>query len=531
VLKDISAFERLVNSSRYAPTFETKNDLNSLSYDDHSKLVWNKEYALLITIYYTGQEYSEWGNDYTDYDDYYYQDYESTDAVEAIEEQLEPRLEEMTEEEWKAYIKEKDGEKERKKKEREEKKKKQQQEKAERDGKRKAIEALELDKRITQFFSDQLLNNAAHLQLELDEDAAATFWYPNYTSFLEPFFYSAGYGFNPYTRYGIFSGMFGMSNFFSGGIVANGYLEENHIRLDMKMKYYGNLEEIYAAIFKQKIDKSFGNFLTEKDLGFASLSVNTEEILNEYPKLIEGMMSIYDTSYNEEYKLFAELFSICVDEKAISELITGDALFIMNDLGMKKVTKYTYKYDEEYNYERVLTTQMELTPDFSFISGTNRPDIVEKFVNLGLKYALISATNDGYKFEDKFNDFPISAYFTYTDNHMIFTSDAAKMSAYKALSKGNAVKDKKNLLLKNNGAFYLNAKELVSKILSSDIGDRDKRMFLAMESEISTIQASMKHEKGGNHIIATAPVPETEANGAKYLLHFFNKMILAEKRR
>ncbi|MEO9533683.1 MAG: hypothetical protein ABJG68_01690 [Crocinitomicaceae bacterium] len=527
-IKDISAFERLVNSSEYNPTFETKNGLNYLSYDEQSKLVWNKSYALLITVYYNGQEYNDWGYNGYFYDDYFYEEYEYAEEV-AVEVEEVP-LEEMTEEEWNAYMKEKDEERERKRKEREEKRKKKEQEKAERKEKREAIEQEELNKRITQFFSDELLNSKKYLPLELDEEAAATFWYPNYISFLDPFFYGVGYYY--YRPYPFYGGLFGMTNFFNGEIVVNGYLEENQLRMDAKMNYFGDLEDTYANIFSQKIDKSYANFLSESDLGFMSLSVNTEEILNEYPNLIENMMSMYDTSFTEEYKLFAELFTIAVDEKAIAELFTGDALIIMNGLGMKEVTKYVYEYDEEYNYERVLKTQMELLPDFSFISGSNRPDIIEKFVKLGLKHELLESIKDGYKFIDKHNDFPLPVYFTYTDEHFIFTSDADKMSSYKSQEKGDASKDQKNLLLKNNGAFHLNAKDLVGKILmSEEVRRSERRIFTAMESEISTIDAYMKYEKGGNHIVATAPVPESEENGAKYLLHFFNKMILAEKRR
>ena len=523
-IKDKYAFEKLVNSSRYEPTFEVKNGLNILSYDNESKLVWNDAYALLITADYIGQEFSVWGW----YDDYYYDAVEEADyayteeiAVEAVEE--------MDEEAWKEHLRLEDEKREKERLEREERRAKEEKEKAEKKTKREAFTAEALNKRIDQFFSDDLLNSGKHIQLKLDEAAAVTFWYPNSISLMDPFFYGVGYGYRPYSLYG---GLFGMTNFFNGRVIANGYIEETQLRMDLEMTYYGDLEETYSKIFSQKIDKSYGNFLSDNDLGFMSISANTEEILNEYPKLIQGMMGVYDSTYTDEYQLFAELFSIAVDEEAISELITGDALFIMNDIGMKEVTKYVYEYDEEYNYERVLKTQMELTPDFSFISGTNRPDIIQKFIDLGLKHKVLEPEGKGYKFNDKYNEFPIPVFVAFTDEHLIFTSDKNKMTEYQALSKGEVSKNKKNLLLKNNGAFYLNVEDLITKMLLSDaFRGSEKRIFEAMRTEVSTIQAYMKYENDGNHIVATAPVPATEENGAAYLLHFFNKMILAEKRR
>ena len=150
-------------------------------------------------------------------------------------------MEEMTEEEWKEHMRLEDEKREKERLEREERRLQKEKEKEEKKAKREAITAEALDKRITQFFSDDLLNSGEHIKLKLDETAAVTFWYPNYISIMDPLFYGVSYGYRPYPFYG---GLFGMTNFFNGEVIANGYLDENQLRMDMKMSYFGDLEEL-----------------------------------------------------------------------------------------------------------------------------------------------------------------------------------------------------------------------------------------------------------------------------------------------
>ncbi|MFT4601756.1 MAG: hypothetical protein ACI857_001939 [Arenicella sp.] len=527
-IKDLAQFETLVKGSRYEPKFEEKDGLKILTYDYDSKLIWNDDLAILISGYYVGEEYGEKGWYDYGYDDHYYE--EST----AVEEALEaiPAIEDMTEAEWRKYMEQQDLKREEERKKREEEKLKKEQEREEKRLKREESISKSLETRAKQFFSDEIKNNNEAIGLELNDDANATFWYANYISFMDPIMYGSyypSYGRSPFG----FGGLFGMTNLFSGSMIIDLFLEEEQIRIDGKMNYYGEIQEAYSKIFSQKINASFPKMISDKDLGYISMSASTEEFLNEYPNIIENMLNVYDTAYTDEYSLFADLFTVAVDEDAIAELITGDALFIFHDMGMKSVEYYSYDYDENYNYTKTLKTKTELVPDLSLVIGTNRQDIMNRFVKIGLKYELLEKIDGGYLFTESNREFPFNVYASVQDNFVIFSNSKSDLKAIVdgSLDAGIGGNKKKDVT-KNSTAAYFNIKEFVTELLLTDeIRGRDKEMFNIIKDDLTDVRGTMTYDKGGSVFEATAPVPADHENASLYLLHTIDKIINQQKNR
>jgi hypothetical protein len=519
-IKDAAAFEAMVKNTEFETEFTEKDGMKILSYDSENKLIWKDDIAILISAYYVGQEYNEWSW----YEDEYYLYDEIAEAVEEVQ----PALEDMTQEEWEAYMAEQDKKREEERKKREEERERKRKEKEEKRRKRDEIVSNSINNRAKTYFSDELLNNKENLSIDLNEDANATFWYPNYISFVNPLMYGMAYPAYGYGRYGMFgTGLFGMTNMFNGEMVVDLYLEEDEIRMDGKMKYFGDLREAYSKIFSQKINSSFTKMISDKDLGYTSISASSKDFLDEYPKVIENLLNVYDTTYSEEYELFGDLFSIAVDEEAISELVTGDALFIFHDMGMKSVEYYSYDYDENYNYTKTLKTRMQLVPDFSFIFGTNRQDIMNRFVRLGLKYELLEKIDGGYMFKDVAREFGFNVYASVQNDFVIFSNSKSEL---KTIVEGKVESpiagDKKKDVAKNTAAAYFNIKEFMTEMLLTDeIRDRDKEFFNSLKDDLDDASASMHFEKDGSVFEASAPVPAGHKNSSLYLLHTIDKMI------
>ena len=510
-LKDVAQFEALVKGTEYETKYEEKDGLKVLAYDYDSKLYWNDKLAILISGYYAGQEYNDWG---------WYDNHEEI-------EQVYPPIEDMTEDQWKEYMEMKD-------KKREEERKKDEEEKRKKAQKREEFTENGLENRVKVFFSDELKNKGENLGLSLNKEANATFWYANYISFMDPFMYGMG-GYNRHYYGGPFGfgGLFGMTNFFNGEMITDLYLEEDQIRMDGKMKYYGDIQKAYKKIFSQKINPSFTKMVSENDLGYISMSSNTEAFLEEYPNIIENMLTIYYSTYAEEYSLFGDLFAIAVDEEAISDLITGDVMFVFHDMGMKSVEYYSYDYDENYNYEKTLKTRTELVPDLSFIVGTNRQDIMNRFVKIGLKYELLEKIDGGYLFTESNREFPFKVYASVQDNFVIFSNS---QNDIKAITSGNVADaisgGKKKDISKNANAVYFNIKEFMKELLLSDeVRGRDKEMFNLIKDDLTEARGTMHFEKDGSVFEATAPIPSNHENASIYLLHTIDKMINHTKKR
>lgn len=520
-IQDLPSFEKVVKEKIEHEGFENKDGLNVISYYFDSRLIWNENTALLMISDYVGRQYDEYGYWY---DDYYFDTTEEvTEAAVDYE-----AIENMTQEEWEAYMnKEKE---ERAKKEEEERLAREKKEK-ERQEKREKKEKYVDDKmwaRAKTFFSDELKNSGKQFKGTINSSADASLWYDNHVSFFDLFWYGRYMGYyNPY------GSMFNMGNFFNGELTADLYLNETDIQIKSEMTYHGELSEAFSKIYSKKIDKQFTKYLSNSDLGYASFAFDTEEMLNAYPDIIKNMMLRYDTSLAEEYSLLADIFSLIIDEENIANAITGDALIILNEVSNKEVEYYSYDYDENYNYERKLRTRVELLPDFSFLVGSNEGDLINKAFKLGLKHEGLKKVDKGYQIIDKYNDFPFDIYFAFDQN--IFLTTTSKKQLAQFINGGSGEKlaaDKSKLITKNSGAMYLDMPTLLGQILTSDeIHRSERRMFTAMQKDIQTMSAKFYNKGGSTFIEASTKVPETEENGALYLLHFIDHMIEAERNR
>jgi len=517
-IADLTLFESYVKSTRYEITQIKEGELNKIAYDYNSALYWNDDYAWLVNSYYTGREFDEWGWGY-------YNEYEYTETVEYAEAVVEePNVAEMTEEEYQEYLEQQERERERKRKEDEEKRKKKEQERAEKRAKKEAFVAEQLSNRAKVFFSDDLKNNGESVNIQFDNQANASFWYPNYVSWMSPLMYGYGY---PYYRPFYMSGIFGLSNMFSGELMVNGYMRDDELAIEADMEYFGRLKSSYNNVMDAKLNKKMLSLISEQDMGFATVSLNTEAVVQEYPTILAELAAMRDTNLLEEYQLMADLFSVAVDEEALSELFTGNMGYIFHGLGEKEVEYYSYDYDENYNYTKTLKTKMEVIPDMTLISGTERSDIAQRFVDLGLKHNVIQKVKGGYLFTEKTREFPVPLYFGLTDDWMCITSNQNFIVQFETGKVNQAISgDRKKNALKNNFSGYLNFKELFSAILKiDDVRKKDRRMFELLYTELSTLTASVSKTSDGMHMNMRAPVPDTEENGGKYLLEMIDQLI------
>lgn len=519
-INDLESFEKVVKEKMEHNGFETKNGLNVLSYDYDSKLIWNANTALLLIADYVGRQYNQY--DYW-YDDYYYETSETTEAAVDYE-----AIENMTQEEWEAYmneVKEKEAKKAEEERLAREKKEKEREEKR---AKKEAYVNSKMWERAATFFSDDTKNKGQQFKGQLNSSADASLWYDNHISFFDLFWYGRYMGYyNPY------GSLFSMGNFFNGELTADLFLNESDIQIKSEMTYHGELADAFGKIYSQKIDKQFTKYLSNSDLGFASFAFDTEEMLNAYPDIIEQMMLRYDTTMADEYSLFADLFTLIIDEENIANAITGDAVFILNEVSKKEVEYYTYDYDENYNYERKLKTRIELLPDFSFLMGSKEEGLINKMFKLGVKHEGLEKVDKGYKMIDKWNDFPFDLYFAY-DQEMLITTTSKKQLA-QFINGGSGEKlaaDKSKLVTKNSGAMYLDVPTLLGQILTyDDLGRSERRVFTAMQEDLQTMSAKFFNKGGSTFIEANTKVPSTEVNGALYLLHFIDHMIDTERNR
>ena len=248
----------------------------------------------------------------------------------------------------------------------------------------------------------------------------------------------------------------------------NVYLDEN-----IKVKYKLSISDEYAekinSMAKQRINKKFYKYLNEDEfIGYISYNINMENILIEYPNLIPDS---FTTTYHlgidkEKFSLGMELFSLLLDEKAVSEVIKGDMLYVFTGMQEREVTYIDYQVDDDYNYTEVEKTKMEMMPDFLFMASSKKIQLTDRFIEFLLKDKLIEEAYTGiYKTTHLERDLPVQIYFTFHNGLFICgTSYDYVLSVKNDTFKKKLSSKHKKLLKKNNNAIYFNNENMAKQM-------------------------------------------------------------------
>lgn len=530
-IDNLSAFEKFVKvGDATKDNFEVLNGLNVLSYSAESKLVWNNSYALYISSTYVGEEYRHgYYNSYYNYD--YNEVIEEAIAVDMAYEVVETKCEsgkcEIGDEAADLmYTKE---EKEREEIYRAEQKRRKAEERKKEEKKKKEREEKRLKKenymnkkmmdRITLFYSDNTEN-----KLEIngfDEKAVASFWYDS-MNFMD-FSKSHRYGY-----YGLFRSRhwYGFGKYFSGDCFGDLFFEEDKVSFRSKMVYSDNLKDAVENIYSTKLNKKFIKYVPGDALGYASFSFSTKDVLTETENVIKNYFEQSDVKHGEEFGIYVDLISVIVDEEAIGDLMTGDAVFILNDLAYHEVTYKTYEYDENFNSTSVTKTKQELQPEFTMMMGSKNEELITKLFELAVKRKLVDSKNSYYIVKDKYNEFPFEIYFTHK-NGILFVTNSSNQLANIVSGKSDVKlgsKHKKRLT-KNSASTYLNVNLMVEKLLMDDNVSRDLRVLFEIKDDLKEIYSTSKLKNGNIETTFDLTIPQEEKSSAAYLLNVIDKVI------
>jgi len=355
----------------------------------------------------------------------------------------------------------------------------------------------------------------------LDANASAVLWVKNYSNILKNSLKELRY-FLPRNLRSLSNGDTNIPGIITT-VTSKLYFDKDAIRSETAMQIAPKYQEVYNKIYKSKIDKRFFNYFDQNNvLGYISISANSEELLNAYPQIATDIYGGIVPGYREEVTTGAELMSLLLDEKAIGELLTGDMLFITNDIKMKEVTYTTYQYDEDYNSTEVTKTKKSPSPEFTILIGSENKSMLTKFASLGVKHHLMNQTANYYKFKLP-KDVPFDFYAVIKDGMLVLTSSKEQMAGIASgRFKANAGKHKK-LMRKNASVMYVNTKAVINNIptYAGHMGQEELEVFNYVKENLTgdlLITSKMKGDKF--YTIAKIDTPENKTNALNYIFNF-----------
>lgn len=385
-----------------------------------------------------------------------------------------------------------------------------QKQRAEQDAKKKQLALTWIAGQADKIFNStyESIENNKSYAASLDKKAIAELWVTS----LQDVYNAMAPELGTYGKAGIMKGY--------GSLNAKLFMDDKSFRISTGLELAKEQADAYKKIMNRKMNKKFLKYVnSENAIGFMGYSIDTKAYLEEFPKLMKQTYSSFlGRNMEAEIELGTDLFSLLLDEEAVSKVVKGDALFVMNGLKTKDVTYTTYDYDDDYKRKEVTKTKKETLPDFLFMFSSEDNRLMNKVIKYGMNKNYVTVNNNIYKFEEKKS--PVDIYFMIKDGIVFLGNSLTEMESINNNSFKSAIsKTDKKLLAKNNFSFLFNGKKLVGKIPDSEIGDEEtaKKLneTLANMGKIYIKSNPIK----GNIVSAdiSAEIPNGHENALKYL--------------
>ena len=495
-------------------------DFSILFYEgDYDFLAWNKNYALFVSVDYLHEDLRPLEENSTMA--WYYDYLEPVEEVEeaaceegACEGGEATEVTEMTEEEMKAMEADRQA-----KKEAEEKRK------AER------IEKLRLAyiNQITPIFQksrpDHILTNKQYTKGK-ENSGDAYLWITKNDNVNSYRYYRFYYERRRYYR----RFMYSINNFFGNEVAINAMLDKD-IKIKSNLSFDAEISQYFKEIYSSKISKELLPYVNaDKALAVSSFSVDAEKVWQYYPRIYAKMYESWynrdDEDYSEEMSVFLDFVEIFMDEKALGEMATGDAIFVLKDLVQVEVKYTTYEYNIDYSERKeVEKTRTETFPEFLGMFTTKNKGFLEKLLGLAVKHEVMYRDNQYYYTDGENRDFPFQLGFTIQNGIAFIGSD---MKEIKSISdgtfKGNVSQSLTKEINGNQSFMHMDLPALLSKIPNDHLNTRELKAMDYARENTRPIQMLSNMEGESVKSYMHADIPEEANNAAEYLWDFMEEM-------
>ena len=311
------------------------------------------------------------------------------------------------------------------------------------------------------------------------------------------------------------------------------YFEKDRMR--MEQKNYSENEEMQSlgkSVMNSKQNASLLNVVNPSNIGYFSMSINTEAMINYYYTAMKKYLSntSYTSGYSDMVNVYIDLLQIMIDEKGIAELNPGNYLFVMHDMKTKMIEYTDYEYDKEYNSKEVKKKKKELSPNFTFVMDTKREDFVQKLVKLPLKYS----EKNNYNYKDKggyyelafdSTKYPVSSlFFIVKDGKAIVTTSKEVVSNTLA-NKGFAIDDEtKKSIMNNNYSIKIDSKKLFDILGNEASTKTNKKICAYMAENMGDIKTESSFKDGMIQGTTTIKVNGNHANSLEFIFNTIEYM-------
>lgn len=327
------------------------------------------------------------------------------------------------------------------------------------------------------------------------KNASATLWIRNYGMLMSSFIGDIGSTMRYDMSY--FMPQKGKNVYGVEEVTANLFFDKENVRAVLDMSVSDDMKKSFKKIYNKRMNKAIiSSFDHNKALAFWSISMNTEEMLVQYPEMMNKLYGGVLPKFKEEIDIVGDMLSLIIDEKAIAKLITGDALFVLNNFEKKEVEYTGYEYDEDYKRKEVTKTKETLVPDFTIMIGSEEKELLTKMFKLGEKYKVINEANNVFELVVKKAKLPFNLYAVVKNGVLYFTSSKVRALTIESGRVNFKSAKHSKLIKKNSTVLFADVNGLVKSMPLGWFGKTENKMARFSNEHIKDIHFRVSKMKG-----------------------------------
>jgi hypothetical protein len=313
----------------------------------------------------------------------------------------------------------------------------------------------------------------------------------------------------------------------------NVYFEKDRMRMEQKnFSENEEMQNLGKSVMNSKQNTSLLNVVNPGNIGYFSMSINTEAMLNYYYTAMKKYLGnvSYMSEYSDMVNVYIDLVQIMIDEKGIAELNPGNYLFVMHDMKTKMIEYTDYEYDKEYNSKEVKKKKKELSPNFTFVMDTKREDFMQKLVKLPLKYS----EKNKYNYKDKggyyelafdSTKYPVSSLFFIVKDGKAMVTTSKEVVSNTLANKGFAIDDEtKKSIMDNNYSIKIDSKKLFDILGTEASTKTNKKICAYMAENMGDIKTESGFKDGMIQGTTTIKINGNHANSLEFIFNTIEYM-------
>ena len=301
------------------------------------------------------------------------------------------------------------------------------------------------------------------------------------------------------------------------------------IEISYDIKFSKKVNEIFAQVKKKKISKDFLKYMNKDLMGYYALGIDIKGFSEGLKQMLRNTMPEMP-EYGKAAVSTMDILDVIIDEKAIYNVFTGDAVMAVNGVKDLEVIHKTYSYDDEFHRKEIIDTSMQKMPELLFMIGIGNKKDVQKIIDLLVNTEVFKKSGNVYSLDIKSNKLPV--HFSISNDILFISNNKVYVQNPVIYSKNEQInREHSKMFKKNTFVAYANTAEIARYFADNEGSFKEKKMMIESSNLFKHVMM-YGHNKGSfMHSKYIIQLSESNENSISDILKFMNELYLINDKK